>query len=57
VSLERTGRDVTLRCSVGEVVPAPVWLARVTPGAVEALGLAPASPVWLAVKSHSIRLV
>ena len=49
--------DATLRCSVGEVVPAPVWLARVTPGAVEALGLAPASPVWLAVKSHSIRLV
>jgi hypothetical protein len=32
-------------------------MARVTPAAVAALGLAPGGQVWLAVKSHSIRIV
>ncbi len=53
VSIERTGVDVTLRCALeagGEL------MARVTPAAVQALGLAAGAPVWLAVKSHSIRL-
>ncbi len=55
-ALERTGVDVTLRCSVGETAAVP-WLARLTPAAVEALGIEPGSAVWLAVKSHSIRIV
>jgi molybdate transport system ATP-binding protein len=52
--LEATGVDVTLRCSLeagGEL------LARITPAAVRALGIEPGRPVWLAVKSHSIRLL
>jgi molybdopterin-binding protein len=54
VSIERTGIDVTLRCALeadGEL------MARITPAAVQALGLAAGQPVWLAVKSHSIRLL
>jgi molybdopterin-binding protein len=53
--LERTGVDVTLRCAL-EGAPSP-WLARVTPAAVEALGLEVGQTVWLAVKSHSVRLL
>jgi len=53
--LERTGVDVTLRCALA-ATPSP-WLARVTPAAVEALGLKAGQPVWLAVKSHSVRLL
>jgi molybdopterin-binding protein len=53
--LERTGPDVVLRGALenggGEL------LARVTPAAVVALDLAPDRRVWLAVKSHSIRIV
>jgi len=52
--VEATGVDVTLRCSLeagGEL------LARITPAAVRALDLGPGRPVWLAVKSHSIRLL
>ena len=55
VALERTGPDVVLRGALenggGEL------LARVTPAAVAALDLAPDRDVWLAVKSHSIRIV
>jgi molybdate transport system ATP-binding protein len=55
VALERTGPDVVLRGALenggGEL------MARVTPAAVDALGLAPGRNVWLAVKSHSIRIV
>jgi len=55
VALERTGPDVVLRGALqnggGEL------LARVTPAAVSALDLAPGRDVWLAVKSHSIRIV
>jgi molybdate transport system ATP-binding protein len=54
-SLERTGPDVVLRGRLedggGEL------LARVTPAAVAALELAPQKLVWLAMKSHSIRVV
>jgi molybdate transport system ATP-binding protein len=53
--LERTGGDVTLRCALA-ATPSP-WLARVTPAAVQALGLKAGQPVWLAVKSHSVRLI
>jgi molybdopterin-binding protein len=55
-ALERTGVDVTLRCAIAEG-PAGHWLARLTPAAVAALKVAPGSSVWLAVKSHSIRVV
>jgi molybdate transport system ATP-binding protein len=54
-ALERTGVDVTLRCVI-EAHPG-TWLARLTPGAVRSLGLTAGAPVWLAIKSHSIRLV
>jgi molybdate transport system ATP-binding protein len=52
-SLERTGVDVTLRCGLDGTI----LLARVTPAAVADLGLGPGKAVWLAVKSHSVRLV
>jgi molybdate transport system ATP-binding protein len=55
-TVERTGRDVTLRCSV-EGATDGRWLARLTPAAIEALRIEPGSAVWLAVKSHSIRLI
>jgi molybdate transport system ATP-binding protein len=55
-TVERTGVDVTLGCSVDDARDAR-WLARLTPAAVEALRLEPGSAVWLAVKSHSIRLI
>jgi molybdate transport system ATP-binding protein len=54
VSLSRTGDDVTLRCASEGGAP---WLVRLTPSAVEALGLAAGAPAWLAIKSHSVRLV
>jgi molybdate transport system ATP-binding protein len=54
-ALERTGPDVVLRGTLdhggGEL------LARITPAAVAALDLAPGRQVWLAMKSHSIRMV
>ena len=54
-AIEPLGRDVTLRCAIegdgGEL------LARVTPAAVRALGLRPGQPVWLFIKSHSIRVL
>jgi molybdate transport system ATP-binding protein len=55
LSIERTGVDVTLRCALD--AGGVEILARVTPAAVAALGLRPGGPVWLAVKSHSIRLI
>jgi hypothetical protein len=54
--VERTGADVTLRCTL-EAAPDGPWLVRVTTAAVAALALAPGSRVWLAVKSHSVRVV
>ncbi len=53
-TVERTGVDVTLRCSTGEGAR---WLARLTPAAVQALRIEAGRDVWLAVKSHSIRLL
>jgi molybdate transport system ATP-binding protein len=55
VSLERTGKDVTLRCTLAPA--AAELLARITPAAVAALGLTPGRAVWLAIKSHSIRIL
>jgi molybdate transport system ATP-binding protein len=54
VSVVRTGDDVTLRCAAPGGAP---WLVRVTPSAVTALSLRPGAAVWLAIKSHSVRLL
>lgn len=52
-SAERSGPDVLVRCALGP--GSSPWLVRVTPAAADALGLGPGRPVWLAVKSHSVR--
>jgi len=52
----RIGPDVLLRCRLVSSAISP-WLVRVTPAAVEALGIVPGAHVWLAVKSHSVRLL
>jgi molybdate transport system ATP-binding protein len=49
------GADVLLRCAIED--GGRVWLIRLTPAAVAALELKPGLTVWLAVKSHSIRLI
>jgi molybdate transport system ATP-binding protein len=48
-TLERTGVDVTLRCSLADATSEAYWLVRVTPAAVAALRLEPGSSVWLAL--------
>lgn len=53
-AIDRTGRDMTLRC---EVAGGRSLLVRLTPAAVAALGLSAGRSVWLAIKSHSVRLV
>ncbi len=55
LALERLGHDVLLRCE--PAAGGQPWLARLTPSAVESLRLATGSTVWLAVKSHSVRLL
>jgi molybdate transport system ATP-binding protein len=52
--IDVTGTDVLVRV---ELVAGPAWLARLTPAAVRDLALAEGTPVWIAVKSHSARLV
>jgi len=54
LSCTRVGHDVLVRCGVSAGTP---WLVRLTPGAVADLRLEPGARVWLAVKSHSIRVV
>jgi molybdate transport system ATP-binding protein len=51
--VEGAGPDVTVRLTVSGAA----LLARVSPQAVEALGLAAGRQVYLAVKSHSVRVV
>jgi molybdate transport system ATP-binding protein len=55
VAEERAGADVTLRLETVE--PVTRWLVRLTPGAVAALALRPGALVWIAVKSHSFKLL
>ncbi len=55
VAAESVGTDVLLRCAVA--AEARPWLVRLTPAAVASLGLTPGRSVWLAVKSHSVRIV
>jgi molybdate transport system ATP-binding protein len=55
LGVERLGPDALVRCDLaGGTRP---WLVRLTPAAVESLGLTAGRAVWLAVKSHSIRLL
>jgi molybdate transport system ATP-binding protein len=56
-AVERTGVEATLRCALDGTSPEVEWLARVTPAAVEALALRPGTPIFLAVKSHSVRRI
>jgi molybdate transport system ATP-binding protein len=54
-AVQRLAADVLLHCAPpGGARP---WVVRLTPAAVAAMGLAPGAAVWLAVKSHSVRLV
>jgi ABC-type molybdate transport system ATPase subunit len=56
---DRIGRDVVVRCagpSAGGAAPQP-WFVRITPAAATALALAEGGNAWLAVKSHSIRVL
>jgi molybdate transport system ATP-binding protein len=54
-TLGRVGADVLLRCRA--LAGGPSWLVRLTPAAVAALELAEGRAVWLAVKSHSVRVL
>jgi molybdate transport system ATP-binding protein len=56
VALSRTGVDVTLRCATANAPQPAQWIVRVTPAAVASLGLLDGQTVFLAVKSHSVRL-
>ncbi len=55
--VERAGANVTVRCVPAGAIAGPQWLARVTPAAAAALGLAAGEPIHLAIKSHSVRLL
>jgi len=52
--LDVAGADVLVRIDLSL---GPHWLARLTPAAVRDLALAPDAPVWVAVKSHSVKLI
>jgi molybdate transport system ATP-binding protein len=52
--VERGPGEAALRCAVHAALPE--WIARLTPAAVDELGLGEGSRVWLAVKSHSVRV-
>jgi molybdate transport system ATP-binding protein len=52
--IERGPGDVAVRCAVHPELPE--WLARLTPAAVQELGLTVGARVWLAVKSHSVAI-
>jgi molybdate transport system ATP-binding protein len=56
-AVERSGFEATLRCALDGTDSEVEWLARVTPAAVDALALRPGTPVFLAVKSHSVRRI
>jgi len=54
LAIDRVGRDALLRC--GRASGGRPWLVRITPSAVESLGLASSQEVRLAIKSHSFRV-
>ena len=53
ITCVRVGSEVTLRCTLE--YGALAVLVRLTPAAVDALGIRYGSRVWLAIKSHSLR--
>jgi len=54
-AVRRTGADALLHCTpAGGARP---WVVRLTPAAVATMGLAAGRDAWLAVKSHSVRLL
>jgi molybdate transport system ATP-binding protein len=55
LAVERLGSDALVRCELA--AHSRPWLVRLTPAAVGALGLVPGRAVWLAVKSHSVRVL
>jgi molybdate transport system ATP-binding protein len=55
LTVDRIGRDMLLRCEL--TAGGRPWLVRLTPSAVDSLALAPGAAAWLAVKSHSIRVL
>ena len=55
-AVERTGPDVTLRCSLDGAEGGTRWSARSPPPRWRP-GLDRGRSVWLAVKSHSVRIV
>lgn len=55
--IARTGPDVALRCLPLGAPGAAEWMVRVTPAAASSLGLVRGCVVFLAVKSHSVRLL
>ncbi len=57
VAIDRVGHDALLRCDPLGASGRRPWLVRTTASAVGALGLAAGKTVWLAIKSHSIRMV
>jgi len=59
VDIDRVGRDLLLRCGPARAIASDQrpWLVRVTPSAAAALGLVTGRAVWLAIKSHSIRVL
>jgi molybdate transport system ATP-binding protein len=56
-SLVEAGADATLRCVLNAAPGHGGWLVRVTRSALRSLALHPGLAVWLAVKSHSVRLL
>lgn len=55
--IARAGPDVALRCLPKDAPGAAEWMVRITPAAASSLGLAAGSAVFLAVKSHSVRVL
>ena len=55
--LERVGADAILRCALVAWPEGREWIVRVTPSAVAALHIDLGQRVYLAVKSHSVRLL
>src|SRR5262249_38204222 len=55
LAIDRVGRDALLRCA--RASGGRPWLVRITPAAVDSLGLVSGRTVRLAIKSHSFRVL
>jgi molybdate transport system ATP-binding protein len=56
-AMDRVEHDALLRCDPTGTSGGRPWLVRTTGSAAVALGLGAGKTVWLAIKSHSIRMV